>query len=236
MLESNSYASPYTVAAQPVDARSAFIRKTYAHLGGAIAVFALLEYFFLQSQTMLNLMAPMMGNWWLVLIAFMGVSWIANKWATSSTSLAMQYAGLGLYVVAEAIIFIPLLYMAVGITGSHAIIGQAGIITVALFLGITAVAFITKKDFSFLNSFLMIGGFIALGLIFASMIFGFNLGIIFSAAMAIFASVAILRDTSNIIHHYGTNQYVAASLGLFASVALLFWYILQILLSLTGRD
>ncbi|MFC5049615.1 Bax inhibitor-1 family protein [Rubritalea spongiae] len=237
MIESsNPYASPYTVAAQPVDARSAFIRKTYAHLGGAIAVFALLEYFFLQSQAMLNLVAPMMGNWWLVLIVFMGVSWIASKWATSSTSLGMQYAGLALYVVAEAIIFIPILYLAVGMTGSTVVIGQAGIITVALFLGITAVAFITKKDFSFLNSFLMIGGFIALGLIFASMIFGFNLGIIFSAAMAIFASVAILRDTSNIIHHYGTNQYVAASLGLFASVALLFWYVLQILLSLSGRD
>jgi FtsH-binding integral membrane protein len=236
MLESNPYASPYTVAAQPVDERSAFIRKTYAHLGGAVAVFALLEYFFLQSQAMLNLVAPMMGNWWLVLIVFMGVSWIASKWATSSTSLGMQYAGLALYVVAEAIIFIPILYLAVGVTGSTVVIGQAGIITVALFLGITAVAFITKKDFSFLNSFLMIGGFIALGLIFASMIFGFNLGIIFSAAMAIFASVAILRDTSNIIHQYGTNQYVAASLGLFASVALLFWYVLQILISLTGRD
>ncbi len=236
MLESNTYASPYTVAAQPADVRTTFIRKTYAHLGGAIAVFAILEYFFLRSQTMLNLVQPMMGNWWMVLISFMGISWLANKWATSSTSLGMQYAGLGLYVVAEAIIFIPIIYLAMGFTGSTAIIGQAGIITVALTLGITAIAFITKKDFSFLNSFLMIGGFIAIGLIFSSMIFGFSLGIVFSGAMAIFACVAILRDTSNIIHKYGTEQYVAASLGLFASVALLFWYVIQILMSLAGRD
>ena len=82
----------------------------------------------------------------------------------------------------------------------------------------------------------MIGGFVAIGLIVASYLFGFNLGIIFCGAMALFAGVAILRDTSNIIHKYGTEQYVAASLGLFASVALLFWYILQILMSLTGRD
>lgn len=234
MLESNSYASPYTVAAQPVDVRATFIRKTYGHLGGSIAVFILLEYLFLQSEPMVNFGLSMLNNWWMVLIGFMGVSWIANKWATSNTSRRMQYAGLSLFVVAEAIIFLPILFIASSYFDG--IIQQAAVITVALFLGITAIAFVTKKDFSFLNSFLMVGGFIALGLIFASMIFGFSLGIVFSGAMALFAGVAILRDTSNIIHKYGTEQYVAASLGLFASVALLFWYILQILMSLTGRD
>ena len=234
MSESNSYASPYTVAAQPADVRATFIKKTYAHLAGAILAFAALEYIFLNNTTMQNLGLSMMNSWWLVLIAFMGVSYIAQKWAMSGTSKGMQYAGLGLYVVAEAIIFVPI--MLVATSYFEGIILQAGIITAALFLGITAIAFVTKKDFSFLNSFLMIGGFIALGLIFSSMIFGFSLGIVFSAAMAIFASVAILRDTSNIIHKYGTEQYVAASLGLFASVALLFWYIIQILMSLTGRD
>lgn len=234
MLASNPYTSPYTVAAQPVDARAAFIRKTYGHLAGAITAFAIIEYLFLNLPVMQNLGLAMMNSWWLVLIAFMGVSWIAQKWAMSGTSKGMQYAGLGLYVVAEAIIFVPIMLMAT--IYFEGIIMQAGIITLALFGGITAIAFLTKKDFSFLNSFLMIGGFVALGLIFASMIFGFQLGIIFCGAMAIFASVAILRDTSNIIHHYGTEQYVAASLGLFASVALLFWYILQILMSLAGRD
>ncbi|MEO1856770.1 MAG: Bax inhibitor-1 family protein [Rubritalea sp.] len=234
MLESNPYASPYTVAAQPADVRATFIKKTYAHLGGAILAFAALEYLFLNNTVMKNLGLAMMNSWWLVLIAFMGVSYIAQKWAMSGTSKGMQYAGLGLYVVAEAIIFIPIMLMAS--LYFEGIIAQAGIITAALFLGITAIAFITKKDFSFLNGFLMIGGFVALGLIFASMIFGFQLGLIFCGAMAIFASVAILRDTSNIIHHYGTEQYVAASLGLFASVALLFWYVLQILMSLAGRD
>ena len=234
MLDSNQYASPYTVAAQPVDVRATFIKKTYAHLAGAIAAFVVLEYFFLQSQTMVNLGNSMMHSWWMVLIAFMGVSWLANSWATKSTSKGMQYAGLGLYVVAEAVIFLPIMFIASSYFPG--VIQQAALVTLGLFLGITAIAFVTKKDFSFLNSFLMIGGFVALGLIFASMIFGFNLGIIFSGAMALFAGVAILRDTSNIIHKYESEQYVAASLGLFASVALLFWYILQILMSLTGRD
>ena len=49
MLESNSYASPYTVAAQPADVRATFIKKTYAHLGGALLAFAALEYLFLNN-------------------------------------------------------------------------------------------------------------------------------------------------------------------------------------------
>ena len=234
MLESNSYASPYTVAAQPADVRATFIKKTYAHLGGALLAFAALEYLFLNNPMMQKFGLSMMNSWWLVLIAFMGVSYIAQKWAMSSTSKGMQYAGLGLYVTAQAVIFVPIMLMAT--LYFEGIILQAGIITAGLFLGITAIAFLTKKDFSFLNGFLMIGGFVALGLIFASMIFGFQLGLIFCSAMAIFAGVAILRDTSNIIHKYGPEHYVAASLGLFASVALLFWYVLQILMSLAGRD
>jgi FtsH-binding integral membrane protein len=39
-----------------------------------------------------------------------------------------------------------------------------------------------------------------------------------------------------VLHHYRVGQHVAASLALFASVALLFWYILQLLMSLTSRD
>ena len=229
-----SYASPYTVAAQPVDARATFIRKTYAHLGGAILAFALLEAIFLRIPAMLNFASLMMGNWFIVLAAYMGVSFLASKWAMSSTKLSTQYMGLGLFVVAEAVIFLPILMIATSFYPG--IISQAAVATLGLTAGISMIAFVTKKDFSFLNSFLTIGGFIALGLIVASMIFGFQLGIIFSGAMVLFASIAILRDTSNIIHHYQTNQYVAASLGLFASVALLFWYLLQILMSLASSN
>ena len=73
-------------------------------------------------------------------------------------------------------------------------------------------------------------------MIVASIIFGFNLGTIFSGAMIVFASVSILYTTSNVIHHYRSDQYVSASLALFAGVALLFWYVLQILLSLANSE
>jgi FtsH-binding integral membrane protein len=143
----------------------------------------------------------------------------------------MQYAGLILYTVAEAVIFLPLIMMAMVMTGDTSLITQAGMITVGMLLGITAVAFTTKKDFSFLGGFIKIVGFVALAMIIASFFLPISLGLWFSAAMVVFASVCILYNTSNLIHRYHTSQYVAASLSLFASVALLFWYVLRLLMS-----
>jgi FtsH-binding integral membrane protein len=166
---------------------------------------------------------------------FFAVSILANKWAMSNTSKSIQYLGLGLYIVAMAIFSLPLLLLAelVGsaVSGSNLIL-NAAIITGAMVAGISAIAFTTKKDFSFLGGFVKISLFIAFGAIAISLIFGFTLGIVFSAVMVIVASASILYETSNIIHHYNTNQYVAASLGLFASVIMLFWYVLRILISL----
>lgn len=238
----NPYASPYSVAAQEQDVRAEFIRKTYLHLAGAIGAFALLEWIFFQIPAMVSLgitMASSGAGWLIVLAAFMGVSYLANKWAHSNTSKQTQYLGLGLYVLAEAIIFLPLLLIASmysQMVGGTNLIFSAAIITVAMTLGLTVIVFTTKKDFSFLGGILKVGGLIAIGVIVASIIVGFSLGIIFSAIMVAFAAASILYNTSNIIHHYNTNQYVAASLGLFASVALLFWYILQVLMSLASSD
>ncbi|SHJ65797.1 hypothetical protein SAMN02745181_2283 [Rubritalea squalenifaciens DSM 18772] len=232
----NPYASPYSVAAQPVDIRSEFIKKTYMHLAGAIGLFALLEYVFLQIPAMRALATTMTtGFSWLIVIGlFMVASMVAQKWAHSGTSKGIQYAGLALLSTAYAVLFLPVMLFATAYAPE--IITQAAIITAAMTLGVTFIAFTTKKDFSFLGGFLKIGGFVALGLIVASIFIGFNLGIIFCAFMVVFACVAILKDTSDVLHHYGSNQYVAASLSLFASIALLFWYVIQILMSLSSND
>jgi hypothetical protein len=105
-----------------------------------------------------------------------------------------------------------------------------------LVAGITFTAFTTRKNFSFLGPVLNIGGLIALGVIAASILFGFTLGLVFSGIMIVFAAASVLYSTSNIIHEYHTQQHVAASLSLFSSVGLLFWYIVQFLMSLTGQD
>ncbi len=225
------YANPYVVANATDDARAAFIKNTYLHLAGAIGVFALLEAYLLHSTIGIKLASVMMsGSWLFVLGGFMLVSFVADRWARSDTSQGKQYLGLGLFVVAEAIIFLPLMLMAQAYaarSGSD-VIGKAAITTGILVAGLTVTAFVTKKDFSFMRSFLVMGGFVAMGLIVASIIFKFEMGILFSGAMVLFASASILYTTSNIIHQYRADQHVSAALALFSGVALLFWYILQI--------
>lgn len=211
--------------------RARFIRKTYLHLAAAILAFVVLEVFLFSSGAAYSIMSVLrLGgsmSWLIVLGAFMGVSWLASSWANSQTSSGMQYAGLALYVVAEAIIFVPLLFIAANFSSGD-VIPKAGIVTLGLFLGITSVVFLTRKDFSFLGPILAIGGFVALGFIVASILFGFSLGSLFAFVMVAFAGTAILYETSNVLHRYHTTQHVAASLTLFAAIALLFWYILSI--------
>lgn len=234
-MNQGAYRNPFVVAADAGPAeRSQFLRRTYMHLAGAILAFVALEAVLLNSPIAPAMMKLMVGgnfSWLIVLGLFMGVSWLAQSWALSGASLALQYAGLGLYIVAEAIIFIPLLYVA-AFYSSPDVIPMAAMISIGLFLGLTGVVVTTRIDFSFLRGFIVIGGFVALGIIVASILFGFNLGVIFAGAMVLFAAAAILYSTSNVFLHYRTDQYVAASLSLFASIALLFWYILRILLSL----
>jgi hypothetical protein len=211
--------------------RAGFIRRTYTHLAVAILAFAIIEAMLLQLPIAGELARLMTGGyaWLVVLGAFIGVSWLADRWASSDASPQKQYLGLGLFVVAEAVIFLPLLYVAANFASSD-VIPTAAVITGFLFLGLTVFVFTTKKDFSWLRGVLAIGGFVALGVIAASIIFGFSLGIIFSSIMLAYAAGAILYETSQVLHNYRTDQHVAASLALFAGVALLFWYVLRIVM------
>jgi FtsH-binding integral membrane protein len=59
---------------------------------------------------------------------------------------------------------------------------------------------------------------------------------VFCYAMVALASAAIIYNTSNVLHRYRTDQHVAAALALFAAVALLFWYILTIIMRASSRD
>jgi FtsH-binding integral membrane protein len=217
--------------ALPVE-RAQFIRKTYLLLAAAVLGFVIVEGFLFVSGaagailTVISFGGRM--GWLVVLAAFMGISYLANRWAMSDTSNATQYMGLALYVIAQAVIFVPMIGFAIYKSGDGSILAEAGIVTLGLFLGLTATVFLTRSDFSFLGPILAIGGFMALGFIVASAIFGFSLGTVFAFIMVAFAGSAILYNTSNVMLRFNTNQYVAASLTLFASIALLFWYILSI--------
>lgn len=211
--------------------RATFYRKTYMHVALAVLLFMGIEYVFLQIDSLVDFMLSLtQGYLWLALL---GGFWLASTAATNlsfSLSKGVQYAGLILYVIAEALIFIPILYIAV-YHSQPEVLNQAASLTGFLFIGLSAVAMFTKTDFSFLRSILTIGFFIAIGLIVTGMIFGFKLGLWFSAGMVLLAAGSILYQTSQLKYQYQTNQYVGAALGLFASLMTLFWYILRIFLS-----
>lgn len=212
-------------------ARERFIGKAFNHLGGAILTFTLIEVLFFKTGIAGVINSAMSVIPWIAILGiFMVVGWLASRAAHKVESLAAQYAALGVYIFAEAVIFVPLLSMANAIAPGA--IADAALITVLATIGLVGVAYVSRKDFSFLGSVLKWGGLIAILLIVGGAIFGFKLGLFFSVAMVGFAGAAVLYDASNIIHHYPEDRYVGASLELFASVALMFWYVLRIIMSL----
>jgi FtsH-binding integral membrane protein len=231
MMERETAFRPSVATATTAD-RISFIKKTYAHLGLAVLAFVGLEALLINSQFGQDLAMRMIRTRWGwigILLVFMAVGTLAQWWARSSASRAMQYLGLALYVVAEAFIFIPILYIA-AFYSSPDVIPTAGLITGIVFGGLTAVVFLSGKDFSWLRGLLFAASLGAVGLIVASLIFGFQLGILFSALMVVVAAGYILYHTSRVMRDYPIGSHVAASLTLFASLALLFWYVLRILM------
>jgi FtsH-binding integral membrane protein len=232
VAEGPAYLGSFPVAADaPAVERSAFIQKTYVHLAAAIGVFVFLEAILLHLPGVETLVAALTQppGGFLVFGAFLLVSWVADRWARSSVSVAQQYLGLGVYVLMESLLFLPLLWLASNFGGKE-VIPTAAFMTLILFCGLSAVVFVTRKDFSFLRVGLGIAGLAAFGFIVVGMIFGFSLGTGFTVAMIALAAGYVLYDTSNVLHHYRVGQHVAASLSLFASIALMFYYILRLVM------
>jgi FtsH-binding integral membrane protein len=225
---------PGAVATAGVNERATFIRKTYAHLAGAIGAFVLFEYLFVPTAAAQSWIhwATSGYNWFIVLGLFMAGGWIADRWARSATSRGVQYVGLGLYVLLMAFIMAPLLTLAAYYATDQYLIHKAAVITLMVFAGLTGTVVFTKKDFSFLRPAISIGFMVALGVIVASMLFGFALGTLFAAALVLLTAGSILYTTSQVFAHYRPTQYVSAALALFAGVALMFYYVLYFLYSL----
>jgi len=247
------------VATLGVSDRVTFLRKTYAHLGVALIGFAAITGGLIRFAPKISWgfsKWALQGRWtWLAVLGlFMAVGWVAERLARSETSRGLQYVGLGIAVTAEALLLQPMLWILMirfgspeqmitstdGITPmlsgqAASILVQAVVITLAIFTGLTLTVFLTKKDFSFMRGVLAICTFGALGVIIASMAFGFSLGAVFSGAMILLMAGYILYQTSLVMSHFPPSGYVAAALMLFSTIATLFWYVLRILMELNRR-
>ena len=227
MNDNVNYLAPVSDAS--VEDRSDFIWKCYAHVVGAILAFAAIEVYFFQSGIAERIAIPMLNNWWMVLGVFILAGWGATHVAHRVESKNAQYAAFAAFIVLESLIFAPMLFIAS--IRAPGIIDSAAGVTVLGCVGLIATVMITRKDFSFLRGMMVWLFFLALAAIGGSLLFGFELGTWFSVAMIGFAGAAVLYDTSNILHHYPQDKYVAASMQLFASIAMMFWYILRLFMS-----
>ena len=229
----------YAAANSPALARAAFLKGTYAHLAGAVLLFVALEGALFYSgladqfvQHFFKVPFAMLG----LMIGFLVASYAAQYMARSNQPVLVQYLGLAGYIVAEVAIFLPLLYIAeTRYPGKHLAL-QAGIVSLLAVAALTAAVWTSGVNFSFLGPVIWVASLAAIGVIVASLIFGFSLGIVFVAAMVVLASLAVVYSTSNVLHLYGPGQEVGAALELFSSVALLFWYVLQLFMSGGNRD
>ena len=185
------------------------------------------EFWFFSTGIANAIMSMVASVSWLVILGgFMVLSWMASFFASPQLSKPVQYLGLFLYVLGQAIIFVPLLMLAnQAAPGTIASAAQA---TLGGFFLLTGVVVTTRKDFSFMRTFLFWGGIMALGTIVCAVLFNFELGTWFSVAMVLLAGGSILYTTSSVMRDFPEDGYVAASIQLFAGVALLFWYVLRL--------
>jgi len=243
--KTNPYESPFDIGTMPAamaeqSARATFIRRVYVHVFGAVLLFTGIEaavFNLVPEETLRGTMSMLLGGrfgWLAVIGAFMAASWLAQSLANSESSKAMQYVGLFIYVFAQALIFVPLLYIAQ--RTAPGTIPAAGMLTLLIFGGLTTFVVLTKADFSGWGQYLWWAGIAAMAVVVAGIFFNFNLGLWFAAAMVALASAYILYDTSNILFKYRTDQYVSASLALFASITTLFYYLIRLLMAFNRRD
>ena len=220
------------VARRDEATRADFVIKVYQHLMLALLAFVALEALFLRlgvAEAIYDMISSSSGSWLLILGGFMLVSWLATSAAHDVLNPQKQYAGLFALAAAEALIFAPFLHYFFSVRDDGGTVWAAAAITGAGFAGLSAVGYTTRKDLSFLRPMLMWGFICALVLIGAAFLFGLDLGVWFSVAMIGLAGASILYQTQTIMKQYPPEAYVGGAVQLFASVMMLFWYVLRLL-------
>lgn len=212
--------------------RVAFLVKVYQHLALAVLAFVVFETALFATglaERMWNFLTTSGGfSWLLILGGFMIVSSIASRSAHNLSNPSAQYAGLFGLAAAESVIFAPFLYLAFNQEGGNATVVSAIAVTGLGFGALSLVAFTTRKDLSFLRPLILWGSIVAIGLILAAVLFSFDLGIVFTIAMIGLAGASILYQTQQIVRRYPEWAYVGAAVSLFASLMMLFWYVLRL--------
>ncbi|WP_116364172.1 Bax inhibitor-1/YccA family protein [Parahaliea mediterranea] len=167
----------------------------------------------------------------LMLVGF-GLLFVVNKMADTSKGLWAIFAFTGVMGASLG----PLLNAYAAMPGGPALVMQALGGTAIVFFGLSAYALTTRKDFSFMGGFLMVGLIVAVVAMIANIFLAIPaLALTINAAVIMIMSGLILFDTSRIIHGGETN-YIRATVGLYLNIYNLFVHLLSLLTALGGDD
>jgi FtsH-binding integral membrane protein len=218
------------VGLQSAEVRTAFMGRVYARLVAGVAAFVLIELYLFTSGLAVAITEFVFSTSWLLILGgFMVVSWLANSVALRATTPGSQWGGYLLLVAANALIFAPMLVIAEAqVPGTVAAAGQYSI---AGFVILSVIAHRSARDFTWLGATLRWFGVLALVAIVIAVVTGSALGTWFSLAMIGFAGAAILYETQVILRETPPGRETVAAMALFSSLALMFWYVLRLLMS-----
>jgi uncharacterized protein len=223
--------APQPIATHAPDVRARFMKSVYLHLLAGIVGFVAIESFLFASGLARTITEVVIGtNWLLILGGFMIVSYLSNSITAKARTRGSQYGGYALLVAANAVLFATPLYIAASVPELEGTISTAAWISIVAFAGLSGVAITTGKDFGFLKGIVRWGMILALVAIVAAVVTGTALGTLFITAMIGLAGAAILYETQQIYRTYPPGLEVPAAMTLFSSLALLFWYVLQLLM------
>jgi modulator of FtsH protease len=161
----------------------------------------------------------------ITLVGFYGLLFLTHKFKNSSLGILCVFALTGFMGITLG----PILSIYMSFSNGSSMIMSALGITGLSFLGLSAYALVSKKDFSFLNGFITVGFFVLLFAVIAGIFIKMPaLQIFISAGFALFSAAVILLQTSQIVRGGETNNIVATG-NLYVSLYNMFLSILSLL-------
>jgi modulator of FtsH protease len=201
------------------------LRNTYLLLGMTLAFSAAVAMVAVATE------APYLG-FFPTLIGFFGLMFLVHRTANSVWGLPAVFVFTGFLGYTLG----PLLSLYLQLPNGAALVGQALGLTAGAFVGLSAYALITRRDFSFLSGFLVTGFFVLMGGILLNYFLAVPaVSIAISCGVVLFACALILFETSSVISGGETN-YIRATVGLYVSIYNLFVSLLQLLGIFGGDD
>ncbi len=171
-------------------------------------------------------------NWLLMLAIFIGMPFVINRFRNSVWGLVLTFA----FTAFMGYVLGPILSLYLSLSNGPQIVMMSFGTTAAVFVGLSAYTLATRKDFSYMRSFLFTGLIVLLVAIIANLFLAIPLLSLTISSVAVFImSGLILYDTSRMIHGGETN-YVMMTVSLYANIYVLFVHLLNLFSFMHGNE